>query len=152
MPHSSIKTALLQLKKGVLMQLSNRDDLAKFLSNTADPQIEFGNDVYLALKRLGPQTVSWQPWHSICHIRNASRLVIGRQYRICRAGHLGIVSIIGKFLGETETGYLVFEFENNYTDTFYYDHLGLTHYSEEEGGDWDNWNWVEALNIWQTIL
>ena len=103
--------------------------------------------------KFGPSSTDLQPRHGLLHIRDASRLKIDRLYNLRRAGRFGLGMITGKFLGACSgSGKLGFEFRDGYIETFRWCELGLDPYSEEETGRWGNWEWIEAVNIWQAIF
>lgn len=100
----------------------------------------------------GPRLVDSQPRHNRLHLREAHRLKIGRIYNLRMTGNDILNQITGKFLGMDEEGELGFEFQDSFVKTFHRCELGLLPYPEEENGRWDNWQWVEALNIWQALF
>lgn len=100
----------------------------------------------------GPRLMDTQPKHGRLHIREAHRLKIGRIYNLRKTGNDVIGMIAGKFLGMNEEGELSFEFQDSFVEIFCQSELGLLPYPEEENGRWENWEWVEALNIWQAIF
>lgn len=134
------------------MNLSGHDDLVKFFCNTPNHPDVLSYDASATVSNFGRESVDSQPLHSFRHIRQATRLKIGRLYQICRAGYSGVVRITGKFLGETDTGELCFLFQKRHVEDFPYDYLGLAHYPEDFGGRWNNYIWVEAMSLWEVIF
>ena len=123
--------------------LSTRGQVRRFHNNNSRPN----------KKDYGPRLLDTQPRHNLLHIRRDDRLKIGRVYRFCKAGKHGVAYIYGKFLGVgDECGELGFEFLNSYVETFLWSRWGLVPYPEEENGRWENWKWIEAINIWQAIF
>jgi hypothetical protein len=131
------------------MLLSTHKDWDKFWDNGFNPQPD-NYDHTANEARYGPANTKIQPRHSLCHIRDKSQLIIGRQYHIYRAGFMGVTRITGEFVYYDKFfGKISFRFQDFSTEGIDCGYLGL-----EKGSDnkWFNWIWVESLNLWQKLF